>query len=256
MLNIGIVQLEVYEGDISTNKNNIEKYVELYSSRNVDILCFPELCISGYDFISARTSLDEFDFFSELSKKYRQTILAGVVEHSREGIFDALAIWNKKGEIIGKYRKIHLWGEEKKFFDSGNEIVVINYNDWKIGLLICADLGFPELSRKLAVLGADLIFYPSAWASGSGYLFELTAATRAAENQVYSIALNRSSSEGKYCGRSSVFLPNGKPMKMIKHNLEDSMDVVLHKSKLKEIRNNELPWMKMRLPEKYKQWEE
>ena len=71
MLKIGLVQLDVIEGDIEGNRRHIQKLVSQYVSDNLDLLCFPELCISGYDFAKAKISKDEKDFFAELSKEYR-----------------------------------------------------------------------------------------------------------------------------------------------------------------------------------------
>ena len=253
MLNIGLVQLDVKEGDIKSNKGKIEKYVKDKSCRQLDLLCFPELCISGYDFDTVKNSLDELEFFSYMSNKYNQAILAGVSKNEDGKYFDTVCIWDENGIKLGEYKKIHLWGVEKEFFTSGDDLSIVDFRGWKIGLLICADFGFPELSRALTVMGADVIFYPSAWDVKSGELFRLCAKMRSVENQIYSVALNRGSSENKFCGSTGVYGPDGNVIKEIRHLEEDYIEVVLRKEKIENFRK-ELPWLDMRRPDLYKKF--
>ena len=70
---------------------------------------------------------------------------------------------------------------------------MIPFKGWKIGLLICADMRFFEISTPLKNMGADVILYPSAWIAGWKELLHLCGRMRAAENQIYTIALNRAS---------------------------------------------------------------
>lgn len=251
MLNIGLVQLDVIEGDVEGNKKKIEEYVKKHTRKELDLLCFPELCISGYDFDVAKNSLHELEFFSHISKKYSQAILASVNKKEGKEYFDVLCIWDENGIKLGEYKKIHLWGEEKEFFSPGDDLVIVNFKGWKIGLLICADYGFPELSRTLTLMGADVIFNPSAWDVNSGELFRLCAKMRAVENQNYSVALNRGSSKNKFCGSTGVYGPDGNVVKEIRHREEDYIEVILKKEKIENFRK-ELPWLDMRRPEIYK----
>jgi predicted amidohydrolase len=250
VLNIGLVQLDVKEGDIEWNKIKIENYVKNKTSKGLDLLCFPELCISGYDFEVARNSLDELDFFSKISKKYNQAILAGVSKKENGDYFDTLCIWDEEGIVLGEYKKIHLWGEERKFFTAGKDVVMVNFKGWKVGLLICADYGFAELSRELTLKGAEVIFNSSAWDVNAGELFRLCAKIRAVENQNYSVALNRGSSINKYCGSTGVYGPDGVVVKEIRHKGEDYLEVTLRKGEIESYRKV-LPWLEMRRPDVY-----
>lgn len=250
MLNIGLVQLEVKEGKIDYNKDNIEKIIQKRSSNDLDILCFPELCISGYDFKAADKSNNESKFFSNMAKKYKQAIIAGIKIEEKNKPYDNLSFWDEKGNLLGSYNKLHLWGKENDYFSRGDETILVDYKNWKIGLLICADLGFPEVSRKLTLEGADILIYPSAWEINNEYLFDICGAARAAENQVYVLLLNRASSEDKYCGYTSVYFPNGKMLKQVGRIEEDYMEVQLKKEEINKAREF-IPWLKMRNPKAY-----
>ena len=83
MLKLGIIQLSIQEGNIEKNCAHIEELVRKHSSDDIDLLCFPELCISGYNFEKAIISDREALFFSELASKYKIAIMAGI--NKKEG---------------------------------------------------------------------------------------------------------------------------------------------------------------------------
>lgn len=78
MLRVGLIQLSIIEGNVQENKKHIRDLVTKYSRDEIDLLCFPELCLSGYDFDQADNSLDESEFMAGLAKEYSVSILAGI----------------------------------------------------------------------------------------------------------------------------------------------------------------------------------
>ena len=121
LLKLGIVQMAVLEGKVEDNRRKIRKAVESHAAGDIDLLCFPELCISGYDFESAVLSDREAAIFSELAAEYGIAILAGIHVPEGDKHYDTACIWNEKGELLGEYRKIHLWDTENDFFEKGDE---------------------------------------------------------------------------------------------------------------------------------------
>lgn len=255
MLKIGLVQLSVKEGLIEENKIHIKNQAKKYALENVDLLCFPELSISGYDFSKAEFSKDEGEFYSELARECNTAIMAGINLYSDGKYYDAVCIWDEQGTLISEYRKIHLWGKEFDFYTSGEELAVIPFKGWKIGVLICADLRFFEVSTPLKNMGADVIFYPSAWAAGWKELFHLCGKMRAAENQIYVIALNRASGDVKYCGGTAVMSPDGSILGEIIDDSEDFLRAELKKDTMKKVREG-LAWESMKLPHIYEKYDE
>ena len=251
MLNLGLVQFDSREGEIEYNKQRITSFTNQYKGRQ-DILCFPELCISGYDFDIAKSSLDEEKFFSNLSKTHNQAIIAGILLYEDGNYYDSVCMWDEKGNLIAKYKKIHLWDTENDFFSKDDKYIVGKYKNWKIGFLICADLGFPEVSRELALQGVDLIIYPSAWHTSTQYLFKMCGAMRAAENQIYTVVLNRGCEDNRFCGATGAYAPNGILIDELDYREEGYLNVKLDKDKLDYVRNDELPWIKMREENVYK----
>lgn len=252
MLKLGIVQFAAIEGDVEGNCAHFEHEVKKYSGKDLDLLCFPELCISGYKFEKGKL-LDERAYVSGLAARYAQPILAGVQSVHEGKCYDAVCLWDETGKLVGEYKKIHLWATENDYFDRGDELITVDFRGWKIGMLICADLGFAEISTPLALdKGADVIFYPSAWGYGWEELFSGCGRTRAAENQVYTVALNRACGDEKYCGNSTVSGPDGTVLLRLQTTGEAYGEVILEKGKLEEAREG-IPWRKMKQPEIYRQ---
>lgn len=253
MLKLGLVQMPVLEGNIKENCKNIRKLADNHALDDIDLLCFPELCISGYNFESAASSHEEETFISNLAAEYHIPILAGihVIEDGKH--YDAACIWNEKGMLLGKYCKMHLWDTENDFFSRGEELTVVPFKGWNIGLLICADYGFPEVSTALALKKhADVLIYPSAWRAGCEDLFSTCCKMRAAENQVYTVALNRASGDVPYCGNTMVASPDGSTLIRLDTKDEAYARIVLKKSWLEEARKS-IPWRNMKRYELYEE---
>lgn len=256
MLRVGIVQLSVQEGKIKENLLHMESVIKKYKDDKIDLLCFPELCISGYQYDVAGQSQDEERMIQSLAAKYKISILAGICLHEGEKMYDAAGIWNEDGIRLGIYRKIHLYESENGVFDRGDKLPIISFKGWKIGILICADLGFPEISLILGKKGCDVIFYPSAWERGPGFadLFMNCGKVRAAENQLYTISFNRADGDKIFCGYSTVANPDGTALAFIESTKEQYIRVELKKEKIADVRKNIL-WTKMKDEMLYKKLE-
>lgn len=255
MLKIGLVQLSVAEGEVEKNCSHIIELTKRYASRGIDLLCFPELSISGYDFERAGKSKEEKEFFSELAKENHLAIMAGVNGIHAGKHYDEACMWNEEGRILGEYKKIHLWDKESGFFEAGDELFVIPFKGWKIGLLLCADMRFFEVSAFLKNMGADLIIYPSAWAKGWEELFHLCGRMRAAENQIYTVTLNRASGDVKYCGGTAVMGPDGSILSCLSDDEEGYLEAWLHKAQIQKARES-LDWDGQKRPDVYRRYEQ
>lgn len=254
MLRIGMVQLSVREGAVRENCEHIRELAGKYASDGIDLLCFPELCISGYDFEKARDSTGEKEFFSALAGEFKIAVLAGVSTVCEGKHYDAACLWDETGQLLGEYRKIHLWDRECEFFSRGEELLVIPFRGWKIGLLICADMRFFEVSTPLKNMGADILIYLNAWAAGWQDLFLLCARMRAAENQIYVASLNRASGDVSYCGCSCVMAPDGSVLEALADDREGYLKIEASHSLIHKVRES-LPWEEMKLPHVYEKYD-
>lgn len=222
-----IVQMK---SSINKQDNLIEslKYIKEAAERQADYIFFPEFQMA---FSSNTQTLDELyktaetlpdsKFIKRLcqySKKYKIGIVGTFFEKNPykkdKRVFDTAFSTDKNGKIVSVYRKLHLYDafgfKESLKFSRGDKIPkLITTPIGKMGLMICYDIRFPELSRILTVNGSDIIVIPSGWVNGimkeEHWITMLKA--RAMENGVYVIAPNQVGNI--FCGRSMIVDPLG-----------------------------------------------
>ena len=181
-------------------------------------------------------------------------------------VYNTTAVLNPAGELIARYRKIHLFdvsfdGQftylESNIIAPGDEIVVVDVDDVKVGLSICYDLRFPELFRLLALQGAELIILPAAFTQYTGKdHWELLLRARAVENQVFMVAPNEhghNPSGVTAYGRSMIVDPWG----TVLATAPDGVGVIQANCNLEllETVRRELPSLANRQPSAYR-WEQ
>jgi len=196
------------------------------------------------------------EHFQQVARKHRVYLLAGsILEINPESPtrpFNTSCLINPEGEIVAKYRKIHLFdvelpGEftysESAERTPGSEVVVAPTALGKIGLSICYDVRFPELYRQMADEGAEIVFVPAAFTLQTGRdHWHVLLRARAIENQVYVIAPAQIGSkvDGLVCyGRSLIISPWG----TVLAQAEDGQTVIIA-----EITDEALQSVRRKLP--------
>ena len=243
-MKIGLFQYSPEWEDKETNKKKILEIL-IQAKSSFDLIVFPEMTLTGF---SMKTSLAEpFDvnesptlkFFTEIAKDSKTSIVAGFIEQENEKVFNTLFFVNSSGEIVGKYRKIHLFSfaKEDKFYSAGNKPLIVDNQNLKIGLSICYDLRFPELFRVYAKSKVDLIINIANWPVTRVDHYVHLLKSRAIENQCFVIGVNRVGYGGKefYDGRSSVFDPMGNEIVCVKDE-EKLIEVEIDLTQIKNVR--------------------
>jgi predicted amidohydrolase len=123
-------------------------------------------------------------------------------------IFNTAVLIDPEGELVGLHRKVHLWSSERRYFRPGNEFPVFRIKIGRVGIGICYDLDFPETARILALSGAQIVFFPSAYMKPYERQADVYVQSRAAENGIYVAFSNRIGREGQRLLRSQ---PNKLP---------------------------------------------
>ncbi|MCL2336985.1 MAG: nitrilase, partial [Firmicutes bacterium] len=169
---IALVQMASTLGETKKNLDHIERFTKQAAAQKAAVICFPELCIPGYNRELARSIAEPVPGPSSarllhLAKQSGLLVLAGLAEQAAgEGetekpYITQLAAY-PDGRLL-KYRKTHLGNSEKPYFTPGNELPVFRLADRAaFGLCICWDLHFPEVSAILSLKGAEIIFSPHA----------------------------------------------------------------------------------------------
>ncbi len=202
-------------------EQNCQKIINALDNVNADLIVLPELALSGYYFKDKDESLKyaedpahstKLDSLIKLAKKNNYHLVVGFAEKNNEKCFNSAALIGPDG-IEHIYRKVHLFNEEKFFFDAGDTpFIVNNVNGVKIGIMICFDWAFPEVMRTLAIQGAQLICQPSNLVLT---YCQQTMLARCIENKVFAITANRYGKDKrpqgslKFTGKSQIVAPGG-----------------------------------------------
>ncbi len=224
------MKVAVVQFKASTNKDeNLKKiisYIEKAASKNATLCTFPEFMMLYTK--SSQTSKElanlsetvKGNFISDISKAAKENhiqVVGSFYEKSskKNRVYDTSFVINYSGKVVSTYRKIHLYDalgfkESNKMMPGSKIAKPVATSIGKIGMMICYDLRFPEMSRALAVAGSEVLIAPSAWVKGpmkEEHWITINK-TRAIENGCYVIAPDQVGNI--YCGRSLVVDPYGK----------------------------------------------
>jgi len=218
-LKLAVIQFTPAFGEKEANLARIEALTENLAA---DVVVLPELCTTGY-FFQSRAEVSQVAeplngpsgaFFKEISTRLNALVFAGFAESAGKNLFNACLI-AVPGQDLKSYRKTHLFYKEKYCFDPGDSgffVVADKRIDLKVGTMVCYDWRFPESSRVLALLGADLIVCPSNLVTDA---WRLVMPARAIENKVYLAVANRAGTEQRageelvFKGNSAIYGYNG-----------------------------------------------
>ncbi|MGY3017945.1 putative amidohydrolase [Pseudomonas sp. TE6283] len=212
--------------DVPGNLERLQHQAQQAAARGAQLLVCPEMFLSGYNI-----GLDQVERLAEsedgpsamsvveIAQAHRIAIVYGYPERAEDGsIHNSAQLIDAHGRSLCNYRKTHLFGElDRSMFSPGDDhFPVVELDGWKVGLLICYDIEFPENARRLALDGAELILVPTANMAPYDFVCQVTVRSRAQENQCYLVYANYCGSEGEiqYCGQSSIVGPDGDVLAM------------------------------------------
>lgn len=165
-------QLAPVIADLPANRNLTCAAIEESIAAGAQIVVLPELATSGYMFsstaearsVAIRADHDLFGQWSALAAKGSAVVIGGFCESAPDGgVFNSAAVVDGTG-VLAVYRKLHLWDTEKNIFTPGAAAPpVVETPFGRIAVIICYDLEFPELTRSVALRGADLLAVPTNW---------------------------------------------------------------------------------------------
>ena len=221
MLKFAIIQMNVKVGDVAHNKQILmQKLTEAISvEHKPDVILFPEMWNTGYALTEISSLADEngketIDMLSSFAKQHQVNIIGGSIAQKKgDGVYNTIFAFNRKGELINDYSKLHLFRlmDEEKYLQAGDKLGLLEVDGVQAGMLICYDIRFPELTRSLALQGAQILFVPAQWPKPRLHHWKTLLTARAIENQMYVIACNRMgvSGETEFFGHSMVIDPWG-----------------------------------------------
>ncbi|ABR30911.1 nitrilase [Thermosipho melanesiensis] len=212
---IAAAQFEPKPGDFEGNYAKHLKFIDEAASLEARLILFPELSISGYTY-DRKILLSSIDFFRQkrneliyLSRKYNMAIVGGIPRKILLEIRNSVFVVRKKKQILF-YDKTHLFRKEKEVFSPGERFLVFKFNGVRFGILVCYEIGFPEISRILTLNGAQVLLAPFAFGRERKHIYDIATRARALENGAYLVT---SSTSGKglmnFLGSSRIVGPDG-----------------------------------------------
>ena len=170
---LGLAQMSMQEDEASNLSKAIEM-IEGAAKFGAEIVCLPELFASRY-FPQEKDAKNDAqtipgpitESLSRCARKNSVCLVGGsIFEKEHDKTYNTSVVFDNKGKILGKYRKVHIPQDEsfyeQNYFVSGKEYKVFNTSKAKIGVLICFDQWYPEPARALRLLGSQIVFYPTA----------------------------------------------------------------------------------------------
>lgn len=219
MVKLAAVQMEPQLMEVERNLAKIREMAKIAASARAELIVFPECSLTGYMFSTREeaTQLGECvpgnatEEVSSVCKSNNVYVVFGLIEKEGAMLFNTAALIGPQG-LVGKYRKNHLpcLGVDR-FLDAGNlPFKVFKTPLANIGIEICYDIMFPEVSRILALQGADILtlitnYSPLPWGRGDR-ISEYIIPARALENRVHVVAADRIGFERgfTFAGRSKI----------------------------------------------------
>lgn len=267
-LKIGLIQMKI-ENDKKQNLIKASQLVTQIAIERPDIVILPEMFSCPYISHKFPIYAEEegdytFNFLSNLAKTHNIYLVGGSIpEKEKNKIYNTSYVFDRQGQMIGKHRKLHLFDidiknkqkfKESDTLSSGDKITVFNTEFGKIGLCICYDFRFPELSRLMVDKGAKAIIVPASFNLTTGPAhWEIMFRSRAIDNQIYTIGCSPSRDYHSHYisyGHSLIVSPFGEILTDL-NECENSIAYTIDIDYVEQIRE-ELPLLHHRRRDLYK----
>ncbi|HEY3363267.1 MAG TPA: nitrilase-related carbon-nitrogen hydrolase [Methanosarcina sp.] len=206
-MKVACIQMNV---SICSKHENLKRALSMAEeavSKEAELLVFPEVFSTGFCYdrigkVAETISGITLESLSDFSKEHNCILVGSMIEkRERDGISKEkqvpsqfnLGFCIESGELAGVHRKVQLYGPEKKYFASGDSITPIKLQKHKlsIGLIVCSELRYPEVARKLAFEGADFLVSAAEIPDFYSYPWRIMSISRAIENQLPHVACTR-----------------------------------------------------------------
>ncbi len=227
MIKIAVCQIKT-ETDKAESMRKTEAMIAEASQNGADIVVLPEMFNCPYSnkyfrgFAEAENG-ESVDTMSSWARDNGIILVGGSIpEKDGDKLHNTCFVFDRSGNVIARHRKAHMFDvefengisfKESKHFSPGNEITVFDTEYGKMGVIVCFDIRFPELSRAMAKRGAQIIFCPAQFNMTTGPKhWELSLRARAMDNELFFVGASAARYEGfdyECWGHSAVVSPFG-----------------------------------------------
>ncbi len=265
-IKVAAVCMNAAPGEIEKNLMRIQSFVLKATANGADMVCFPELSVTGYvlnrpsDVYKAMDPGKVLDQLIHMARESGIVLIVGLIEISAgRKPYITQMVTGPEG-LMGLYRKTHLSPAEENVYQAGQQIMTFTHGNTTFGVQLCYEAHFPEISTLTALMGADVLFIPHASPRGNpmeklkSWLRHLTA--RAFDNGVFLVACNQAgkTSEGfSFPGVALALRPDGQILARYAGKRENILFAELEADVLQDIRQHRMKYfLPQRRPDLYR----
>ncbi|MEX1029404.1 MAG: carbon-nitrogen family hydrolase [Paenibacillaceae bacterium] len=220
-LHVCLLQIEIQIGQPEENYRKVSEqlHIAISGTAKPDVILLPEMWNTGYALEHIVQLADQYGvrtkkLIADFSRRHEVYVIAGSIADMADGeVRNTTYVFDRTGAVIADYSKIHLFRlmNEEKHLAAGDHVGLFELEGVSAGMMICYDIRFPELTRKLALDGVKVVFIPAEWPNPRLHHWRTLLMARAIENQMYIVACNRvGTSEGtEFFGHSLIIDPWG-----------------------------------------------
>lgn len=219
-MKISCIQMDMQFCSPNENYLKAEKLIADAMKEKPDVVVLPETWNTGFFPHNGLEKLSDNDgcrtkeLMSKLAKKFNVNIVAGSVANVKNGkVYNTCYVFSRNGDVLGEYDKTHLFTpmNEDGFFQKGDNLFKFTLDGHSCAVIICYDIRFPELTRKLSVSGLDFLFIVAQWPDIRVPHLQVLSQARAIENQMFVVCCNSCGKADKttYGGHSRIVDPWG-----------------------------------------------
>ena len=271
-MKLGICQMAV-TSDKALNISKAKGMIQAAAAANCQVAILPEMFNCPYQtelfshYAESYPEGDTLNMLKQTAAESKIVVVGGSMPERDEynNVYNTSFIFDKDGSLLGRHRKIHLFDvdikggtvfKESSILSAGQEMTVVRSVGLTLGVAICYDIRFPELSRLMTLAGAEILIFPAAfgWTTGPAH-WELLIKSRAVDNQVFVVGAAPATTPGaqyQAYGHSMIADPWGNTLAMAGSG-ETMMTVEINTNQMHKVRE-ELPLLKHRRPDVYQKY--
>lgn len=261
-MKISSYQMQIIPGDPDANRQKVAEWIKkVTEEEQPDIVVLPEMWTTSYTLSELKAISDQAgepttSFLQQLAQEYQINIVGGSFANIKnDKVYNSSVVINRKGDVVYRYDKVHLVPmlDEHLYLTGGETSHVFELEGIKMGLIICFDLRFPELSRSLALDGAEVLFVVAEWPDIRLNHWKHLQIARAIENQIYLVSVNNVGMHNgnRFGGTSMIVDPWGEVLASGGEEHEATITKEIDLNKVPQIRK-EVPVFSCRVPSVYK----
>ena len=246
---IALVQMAPALANPEANLRKMGDFVEkICSEQKTDLIVFPELSYTGAELGLRATDLAErvpghaTNYLAKRANDFGVHIVFGMVikERVESILYNGVVCVGPEGDLVGDYRKVHLLGEERQVYRNGFRFTTVEAEWGRFGMLIGADLTFPEAARSLTLDGAELVVVSANWDQRYAESWRAHLISRACENSIFVAAANRVGEEPtlRFTGDSLLVGPSAEVYTVLDEAIEGYAVATIDLDEVRKVRED------------------